>query len=237
MDIHTLIEQTVNPDEYIYGYADLTGLLHPRYRAYPHAISLGRKLDDAVIDELQHIAPTRRYYDLYLAVNEELARVLDRLSRELRAAGIDTVKIKPTFEDGELDDKYRATLVTDFSHKMAATRAGLGWIGKTDLFVSERFGPRVRLATLLTADDLPPAAAPCDESRCGPCDICVRRCPARAANGALWKAGMERGDFFDAFKCRDKCRELAMKELGIHNGICGICVAVCPVGKGERSVA
>jgi epoxyqueuosine reductase QueG len=34
------------------------------------------------------------------------------------------------------------------SHKMVATRAGLGWIGKTDLFVSNKYGPRVRLASI-----------------------------------------------------------------------------------------
>jgi epoxyqueuosine reductase QueG len=33
---------------------------------------------------------------------------------------------------------------------MAATRAGIGWIGKKDLLVSEKFGPRNRLASVLT---------------------------------------------------------------------------------------
>jgi len=36
----------------------------------------------------------------------------------------------------------------------AATRAGLGWIGKTGLFVSPEGGPKVRLATVFTDLDL-----------------------------------------------------------------------------------
>ena len=34
-------------------------------------------------------------------------------------------------------DKSLPNLRYDISHKMVATRAGLGWIGKTDLFVSK----------------------------------------------------------------------------------------------------
>ena len=39
--------------------------------------------------------------------------------------------------------------IVDISHKMVATRAGLGWIGKADLFISSRFGPRLRLVSIL----------------------------------------------------------------------------------------
>jgi len=35
-------------------------------------------------------------------------------------------------------------------HKTAATQSGLGWIGKTAVFVSARFGAAVRLATVFT---------------------------------------------------------------------------------------
>ena len=32
---------------------------------------------------------------------------------------------------------------------MIATRAGLGWIGKTDLFISKDIGARLRLVSIL----------------------------------------------------------------------------------------
>src|ERR1019366_2714391 len=42
-----------------------------------------------------------------------------------------------------------------FAHKTAATRAGLGWIGKTGLFVSPEAGTKLRLATGFNGLGLP----------------------------------------------------------------------------------
>jgi epoxyqueuosine reductase len=231
MNIKQTIEEILAPDEYIYGFADLTGLLNKKYSNYPFAISIGRKMDDDIIDELQYNGPTRKYYDLYTDTNNSLQLVIDNISDALRANNIDSIKIKPTYEDGELDEKYHETLVTDFSHKMAATRAGLGWIGKTDLFVSDIFGPRLRLATLLTNHELPLSKLPYDESYCGQCNICVSKCPAKAANGLSWNIHIPREKFYDAFKCRNKCRELTKEKLDVSTSLCGICVSVCPIGK------
>ena len=44
-----------------------------------------------------------------------------------------------------------ADLLAPFSFKYAATRAGLGWYGKNDGIVTERYGPRVRLSAVLAA--------------------------------------------------------------------------------------
>jgi epoxyqueuosine reductase QueG len=113
---------------------------------------------------------------------------------------------------------------------MVATRAGLGWIGKTDLLISKDFGPRLRLVSLLLKQKPECESMPVDKSRCGKCTVCVEKCPARAANGKLWNVHVHRDDFFDARKCREKCGELAMERLHVSVRICGMCVAVCPVG-------
>jgi epoxyqueuosine reductase len=235
MDVDKLIIETIPPEGYIYGFSNLSGLLNRKYADYSYAISIGKKLNDAIINELEGSGPTKKYYDHYREINKELEELLNNISAKLKAINIDSVIIRPTFEDSELDDAYFKTLITDFSHKMAATRAGLGWIGKTDLFVSEKYGPRLRLATVLTNAELPASMSPCDESRCGSCDICVAKCPAKAANGISWNIGTERNSFFDAFKCRDKCRELAKNNLDVNVSICGICVSVCPIGKRVHS--
>jgi len=97
----------------------------------------------------------------------------------------------------------------DFSHKMAATRAGLGWIGKTALFISEKYGPRARLATVLTDFPVSVCANPIEESKCTDCDLCVRICPAQAANGPAWNINIDRNDFFDPFACLKSARIIA----------------------------
>ena len=119
-------------------------------------------------------------------------------------------------------------LLSDFSHKTAATKAGLGWVGKSALFVSSEFGPGVQLASVLT--DAPLATgAPVAESRCGKCEECVEACPYGAIKGAQWHAGIARDELLDAFLCSKK-REAYTLELGFKHP-CGLCIKACPFGK------
>ena len=121
---------------------------------------------------------------------------------------------------------------------MAATRAGLGWIGKTALMATEKFGPRVRFVSVLLKEPLEKngvpiekSIVPVEKSMCDNCEICVGECPAGAGSGRLWDIHTNRDNFFDAFACKNKCRELSLKSLGRNATICGICVKVCPVGR------
>jgi len=209
------------------GLADLSGLLDNRYAGFDYGIVIGRRLDDGIIDSIG-TGPNIEYYKHYYETNRLLSKHLAEISKALKSIGVSSVVIPPTVHDADLDDR---TLKYSFSHKMAATRAGLGWIGKTALFVSEEFGPRVRLGTVLIDCPVKSSGSPIDESRCGGCNVCVDRCPAGAASGRSWKVGMAREDIYDPFKCWKKCLELSRKNIGKDESLCGICVSVCPVGK------
>ncbi len=213
----------------------MENLLAPAYRRFRYAVVVGRKMDDDIVDSIQ-AGPTRQYSSLYHQVNRELSEVLDCMAKALSGKGIENQPIYPTVSDDEVTANYYQTLRLDFSHKMVATRAGIGWIGKTDLLVTRRFGPRVRLASLLVDYPIPNPGTPIVESSCGRCDVCVKACPAQAATGQGWHAGIDRDEFFNAFQCREKCRELSLKHLGEVISLCGICVSVCPVGKSRASV-
>lgn len=66
-----------------------------------------------------------------------------------------------------------------FSYKHAAQLAGLGTIGRHSLLITPEFGPRVRLACLLT--EAPLEASPSlGKNYCRDCDACIRACPAQA---------------------------------------------------------
>jgi epoxyqueuosine reductase len=121
-------------------------------------------------------------------------------------------------------------LLGDFSHKTAATKSGLGWVGKSSLFVSTEFGPGVRLATVLTSAPFGPAK-PATESRCGECIECVRACPYGAIKGAAWYPGIARDKLLDAFLCSKK-REEYIPKLGYKHP-CGLCIQACPVERAE----
>jgi epoxyqueuosine reductase QueG len=218
------------PENHIYGFADLTGLLEKKFDGYNFGISIGQKLDDTIVDKVIN-GPTKEYYDHYRQANTDLARISERICEELNKNDIQTFSVSPTVSTSELDTIYFNSLRTDLSHKMVATRAGLGWIGKTDLFISGVFGPRLRLVSILLKTSVQSKTKPLDISRCGNCNICVEICPAKAANGKLWDITVEREDFFDPWKCRNQCTEFGRIRLGMDARICGICVAACPIGR------
>jgi epoxyqueuosine reductase QueG len=228
--IDEIVRKHLIPAEnHIYGFADLTGLLQKKFVGYNYGISIGCKLDHKIIDAVI-AGPTQEYFSHYKKINEDLGLLTERISADLNMNDIETLNIDPTVSTDELDSIYFDTLRTDLSHKMVATRAGLGWIGKTDLFISKEFGPRLRLVSILLKTPVKSKSKPVDISRCGNCSICVDICPAKAATGKLWDITVDREEFYNPWKCRNQCAEFGRIRLGMNARICGICIAACPIG-------
>jgi epoxyqueuosine reductase len=229
--IESILKSHLIPTEnYIYGFADLTGLLDAEFQGYNWGISIGRLLDHSIVDEIID-GPTKEYYNHYRKINEELNLLSVNISDELNKNDIGALSIEPTVSISDIDSRYNGMLRTNVSHKMVATRAGLGWIGKTDLFISKKYGPRLRLVSILLNTPVKPKSRPLDKSLCGNCKICVEICPAKAANGKSWNINVKREDFFDPWKCRNQCALFGRIKLGSDSRICGICVAVCQIGR------
>ena len=181
---------------------------------YPTAISILMRLDPLVVRGLRH-GPTQDYQQEYLRVNVALDDATETLVDVLKVHGNTAERVQATM-DGANGDR-------PFPHKTAATQAGLGWIGKTALFVSPEFGPAVRLATVFTDLELP-AGEPVVQSLCGGCRDCVDACPAGCGRDVLWQPGMARELLFDAGACRHHMSLFT----GVDAEICGICIAACP---------
>ena len=111
------------------------------------------------------------------------------------------------------------------SMKGVARAAGLGWIGKSAVFVSEKFGPRVCLGVVLT--DMPLKAGKPMENKCGSCERCARACPV----GALTATSFEiyPSDLREVLQ-REKCNDWMEGRSPTH-GFCWECVLACPKGK------
>lgn len=228
--IRKVIEKHLVPREsFIYGFADLTNLVDQNYGEHHFGISIGRKLDSRIVNGVMH-GPTLIYYNHYRNINDELTDLVNNIVTDLRLVGVSAIPTETTVTTEKLDTEYADTLRTKLSHKMVATRSGLGWIGKSDLLISKEFGPRLRLATILTNYPLEGDKSPVESSRCGSCKICMDRCPAGAISGISWDISLDRDEFFDAFKCREQCRKFGEENLKMNVRVCGICVAVCPFG-------
>lgn len=181
---------------------------------HPTAISIVMRLDPLVVRGLRH-GPTPDYQREYERLNLALDDAASTLVEVLHAHGHAAERAPATIEEVNGD--------RPFPHKTAATSAGLGWIGKTALFVSPAFGPAVRLATVFTALGLP-AGEPVVESACGTCRACIDACPAGCGRDVTWRPGMPREELFDAAACRHHMAQIT----SVDADICGICIAACP---------
>ncbi|MHC4646669.1 MAG: 4Fe-4S double cluster binding domain-containing protein [Planctomycetota bacterium] len=206
------------------GFADISELPADLRRSMKFAISLAVALDASIINEISQ-GPTKSYYQEYKRVNEFLAHLSETGVEYLKGRGNRAAAVKPTVEGKDLDYK---TLTTSLPHKTVAMCAGLGWIGKSALLITEEFGAAVRLATVLTNAEFEVGNA-VNSSRCGECRKCVENCPGKAILGKNWEAGIEREAIYDAFACYDTARKLSKKiSLPSTLVICGICINVCP---------
>lgn len=192
----------------------------PLAPALPRAVSIAMRLRPAALTGVED-GPTTAYLDEYRRLNLTLDQIAESLVALLHLAGHKAERLSATLADKDVEDWSAAGV---FPHKTAATQAGLGWIGKTALFVSPELGPKLRLATVFT--DLPlPAGVPLTSGRCGSCRACVEACPAKAGRDVQWQAGMARDELYDERAC-----ERHLDGYEGFDGICGICVAVCPFG-------
>lgn len=125
-------------------------------------------------------------------------------------------------------------LLGNISHKAVARMAGLGWQGKSLLLVTPEFGPRVRLATVLT--DMPLVPDRPVENRCGACSECSRACPASAIrNVPTADHYATREDAVVLSRCHAQLLEF--KQIpGIGYTFCGVCIRACPFSK-EREAS
>lgn len=234
-----LIKQSVyeiaeRNQEYIYGFSYVKDYVPSNAKGLDYCITIGLKLDDEIIDSISD-GPTRKYLEHYRDVNQKLREISDKIRNSIEESlGCRAVAFLPSTPDEvKKTSKYQKELRSEFSHKIGATRSGLGWIGKTALLVSKRFGPRLRLVSVLTDYELD-VGQPIEESLCGGCTVCVESCPANSGRDILWQLGMKREEIYDPFGCRDTCNKLTTEFIGEAHLICGICVSVCPHGKSKK---
>ncbi len=108
-------------------------------------------------------------------MNGRLNRALYGLARRLRTQGYRTLPLPS--QGTPVDARFQRGIL---SFKHAAEFAGLGRIGRSGLLISKEFGPRIRLACLLTDAPLPATRREATDP-CADCaGACITTCPATA---------------------------------------------------------
>lgn len=183
---------------------------------FPRAISLGMGLNNAIVDfhtPFESRQDSLYWHHVYKVVTPRLDFLAYDLSRRLNRLGFQAFPV-PASTPYNFDQ-----LTGMVSQKLVAHLAGLGWIGKSCLLLTNPFGPRVRFVSILTDAPLE-TGSPVDKP-CGKCHVCLDSCPVQAFTGREFKPQEGREMRFDAFKCSEYRRE--------HP--CGLCVSSCPKGK------
>lgn len=198
-------------------------LLEGYTRAVSMAVRLSHGVVDAIVDH-----PTPLYQQNYAKINLLLDDIALRVMGYLQSAGARTLPIPAS----QLLDKTR--WLSYISHKAVAIAAGIGWQGKSLLVVNRKFGPRIRLVTVLTEMELVPDEAV--KNLCARCSSCADACPAQAirnVNTSHHYEDREEALRFD--QCVARVTENQSSLPFIEAPICGVCIRACPFGQRKRS--
>lgn len=202
------------------GFADLAALPVEARDGYLYGISIAMELDPKIVNIVGN-GPSHEYSDEYDRVNSLLNQLAESGADLLKSRGFDALA---KTQSVVVQDK--TTQRSKLPHKTVATKAGLGWIGKCALLITEEYGSAIRITTILTNAELS-VGAPITMSKCGKCDECKKICPAGAISGIQWQAGLDRDDFIKALDCDSMLKERG-NVIGHRHGSCGLCIWACP---------
>ncbi|MGD0819097.1 MAG: hypothetical protein ABR986_11990 [Methanomassiliicoccales archaeon] len=187
---------------------------------YPSAISVMVEIpEDSVRSSL--VAPSVELRAAYKQCNMKLKKAEEKVVEILVAAGYKARLVDPS------ERINKEMLLGPISHKAVARLAGLGWIGKNGLIITDDFGPRLRMGTVLT--DMLVAKNPDPlKNDCGACTACIDNCPKKVLKGPEFKDYPESRDYVIDWA---KCGKYEHTLIGDGSGpekACGRCIAKCP---------
>ncbi len=191
------------------GFADVGGIVKGDIAHLDRAISIG------VIKKL----------------NEDTVHLLGRLQKiaaiKLKERGYRYLCIPPDSDRAAGEKPFISRLYPLFTHKVAATLSGLGWIGKNGLLISPVHGSRISLATVLTDAPLK-TGQPIINSLCGECTLCIDHCPSQAITGRQWCQEDPYAELVRIKRCAAHKKNSRPTE-GKPN--CGLCINICPFSR------
>jgi len=206
----------------IVGFADLRILPNEARQSFDNGIVMALPFSREAMQENRSGLP-QRYSDEHDPMTRRLGELKNVVASLIACKGYDVLTDTPA---SVVDRNILRSLLPQ---KTVATLAGIGWIGKCAMLVTNEVGSALRLTAILTNAPLQ-CGTPVTESICPQdCTTCVDVCPGNAPLGGSWKVGVDRDSFFDAHACQTAARTRAKRLLDIDDEArCGLCISNCP---------
>ena len=171
--------------------------------AYPeYAINrINLRMENGALDKDSWNIYAKEYHRINKFLNaiaKEIADLFGGILIPATVEGIDAKNVK---------DYYGLTI----SHRVVAENAGLGWRGKNELIVNERFSCALRFASIAT--NLPLIHGEKVKDSCEQCEACLEACSILKNKGKL-------EDY------RENCRRYIV-HLRLEAEVCGKCIKAC----------
>ncbi|MFW9768593.1 MAG: hypothetical protein ACFFF9_05800 [Candidatus Thorarchaeota archaeon] len=166
------------------------------------------------IDDRENGKPDYKLWNEYAMEYHRINQVLNKMAESI-ASRFEGIPLKATIggEIGHIDHvhDYFPMVV---SHRVVAENAGIGWRGKNQLVIHEKYSCALRFSSVLV--NLPLIHGEKMESKCGECTACEDVCGYIRHREKL-------PDY------RENCRRyiLFLKSNGIEKDICGKCIKAC----------
>lgn len=167
---------------------DITSLSLEENRGYPYAILLAEILPKEYTAKLNQ--ETETDYTVFSNHEQRTDELADKLVTVIQKEGYRAISQSENGVDcrGEYDEKSKSSRLP---HKKIAIMSGIGWIGKNNLLITEKYGAALSMCSVLT--DMPQDTVKKEmiiSDKCGECNLCKKICPVQAIHGRKWEPGM-----------------------------------------------
>lgn len=218
-----LLEQGVD----IVRFVDISCFSKEQTLGFEKAILFCIVLSKKYIIDIWNGKPIDYDNDEYLAKELKVERLADWLADYVNQKGFQALSqseesnlkngyIEQTYIDPELRQG-----ISFLPLKAIARAGGLGFIGKSNLLVTEEYGSAFVMCSVLTDAPIIAENCPAIPAKCGTCEKCVINCPASAISGNEWTIDGGRESIVDVSKCccALKCMVVCPWTLNYANGV------------------
>ena len=196
------------------GYANVDGLAN-EFVDLPNGISLVLKLPKYAM-QLVEDEDYKAYWKCFHSQIDKLTEISLKGEEYIKNQGYNAFALTMTRNECDMEK-----LLSILPYKTIATKSGLGWIGRSALFVTPEYGSAVALGAILT--DMPlEFGKPITDSECDECENCQKACPVGAINPQKWNDRLNREDIIDIEACGEYIIDQYRNGLG-----CTKCMSEC----------